>query len=93
MTSDERDSGSEPTHPDTFDEYQVTDHIAGGSYGVVFKVRSPADTEFALKWLRLDATDQGRLRFQNEIWALASFPSLFARPRGMKLGGVAASRT
>ncbi|MGI0025783.1 MAG: hypothetical protein ACREA4_11665, partial [Nitrososphaera sp.] len=24
---------------------------------------------------------------------LASFPSLFARPRGMKLGGVAASRT
>ncbi len=72
MTSDERDSGSEPTHPDTFDEYQVTDHIAGGSYGVVFKVRSPADTEFALKWLRLDATDQGRLRFQNEIWALAS---------------------
>jgi serine/threonine protein kinase len=67
------DQTSEPLPenvPSAFGDYKVSSYISHGSYGHVFRVFRNNDVEFALKWLRSDAEQQGAYRFENEIWAL-----------------------
>jgi hypothetical protein len=56
--------------PTAFGNYAVSSYIGIGSYGYVYRVRQTEGLEYALKWLKPDADNEGRQRFENEIWAL-----------------------
>jgi serine/threonine-protein kinase len=56
--------------PLTIGPYHASTLLGTGSYGDVYAVTDADNHEFALKWLKEGAERQGRLRFENEIWAL-----------------------
>lgn len=56
---------------DRIGDYNVIAKLGGGSFGDVFRVRRENESvDLALKWLRSDASGEGRKRFENEVWAL-----------------------
>src|SRR5260221_460819 len=60
-------------HQSAFGEYLVEQYLASGQFGLVFRVSKVEDgtkAEFAVKWLKADASSRGRIRFKNELWAL-----------------------
>lgn len=63
--------------PLRFDDFERIAFLGAGSFGHVYSVRND-DGDFALKWLRSDADDDARARFEKEEWALRklSHPSI-----------------
>jgi len=69
--------------PPFFETFEKTGYLGAGSFGHVYRVRD-ASGEYALKWLRSDADDDAKARFENEAWALQtlsnpSIPRLISR--------------
>jgi serine/threonine protein kinase len=56
--------------PEEIDGFVVLEHLGSGSFADTFRVKSPDEIEYALKWLRAGVDAEARDRFENEVWAL-----------------------
>ncbi len=57
-------------NPSVIGAYKVLARLGQGSYGTVYKVEDEDRNHWALKWQRPGADEEGRGRFENEVWAL-----------------------